>query len=140
MFFEISLMFFCNQSDVTSPRWSLAAVMVSRATDDLWQSETPHSGEVLATRKGNHHGNHRKAIRVRMPADSQRCSTGGCMSRQDTPRSDDHRTLVAIREYVDLYRLGRKVALDVNRKTGEVVCMYTRPMGGAKGEGSVPMP
>lgn len=62
------------------------------------------------------------------------------MSRQDTPRSDDHRTLVAIREYVDLYRLGRKVALDVNRKTGEVVCMYTRPMGGAKGEGSVPMP
>ena len=62
------------------------------------------------------------------------------MSRQDTPRSDDHRTLVAIREYVDLYRLGRKVALDVNRKTGEVVCMCTRPVGGAKGVGSVPMP
>ena len=62
------------------------------------------------------------------------------MSRQDTPRSDDHRNLVAIREDVDLYRLGRKVALDVNPKTAEVVSTCTRPMGGAKGVGSVPMP
>ena len=49
-----------------------------------------------------------------------------------------HSNYVAWAKFKELACAGRKVALDINTRTGEVVARYTKSIAGAEGVGSLP--
>jgi len=46
--------------------------------------------------------------------------------------------LANINKFWEFQKLGKSAALDVNNKTGEMVCLYTKSGAGADGNGTPP--